>query len=483
MPPRTILLLMPRVGDMDSFRDRPTPPLSLIHAATLLEPHYQVVIVDQRVEPHWRQRVEEVLDQNPVAVGLTTLSGTMIHNALIMARFVRQRSVAPLVWGGIHITMLPEQAMRSELVDYAVLGEGEVAFLDLIRALEGDGSPAEVPGVWAREGDRVRQNPRPPVLDFADLPPAPYHLVDMEQYIYTHRGRRCLDYLSSRGCPHECTYCYNGVFYSRHWSAKPAEAVIQELERLIRAYSVEVLYFVDDNFFIDQERAWEILRALPSLGVRYQLQGMDIQSIDAMTDAELDLLETTGLQRVTIGIETASDRMRRLISKWGDRHTVERNLRRLANRRFLVLTSFIIGFPFESWEEIQQTIRFALDLQSLGDNFRLPQFYNYTPVQGTALARDLERCGFRFPQCLGDWSSIEWDRNHVFSDNPEKQKALDAIAFLSKFVDRKDQDYGTRPAISALYRLFRPLALLRLRAGAYGFLPEKALYEQIKGLL
>ena len=481
--PRTILLLMPRVGDMDSFRDRPTPPLSLIHAATLVHKEYKVVIVDQRLEPDWRRRLATELEAEPLAVGLTTLSGTMIRSALDMARFVRDRSAVPLVWGGIHVTLLPEQVMRSELVDHAVLGEGEVAFLELCRALERGDDPPIVPGVWTRRGGEVIRTQRAPVLDYGELPPAPYHLVEMERYIYTHRGRRCFDYLSSRGCPHDCSYCYNAAFYGRGWSPRPAARVIEELRGLVREHGVEVVYFIDDNFFIQPARAWEILRALPSLGVRYQLQGMDIQSVDAMTDAELDLLEETGLQRVTIGVETASDRMRRFIGKWGDRESVERNLRRLANRRFLVLTSFIIGFPFETWEEIRQTIRFALDLQRLGDNFRLPQFYNYTPVQGTALAKQLEACGFNFPERLDDWAAIEWDHNHLFDDNPAKQQALDAIAFLSKFADRKDRDYGTRPAIGALYRMYRPLALARLRAGRYGLLPEKGLYERLKGLL
>ncbi len=480
---KTILLLMPRVGDMDSFRDRPTPPLSLIHAATLAHREYRVVIVDQRLEQDWRGRLERELAEQPMAVGLTTLSGTMIRAALEMAAFVRERSDTPLVWGGIHVTMLPEQVMRSELVDFAVLGEGEVAFLELCRALDRGESTADISGVWSRRDGEVVRTERAPVLDFGELPPAPYHLVEMERYIYTHRGRRCLDYLSSRGCPHACTYCYNGAFYGRQWRPRPAARVLEELRALVREHRVEVVYFIDDNFFIDPPRAWEILRAMPSLGVRYQLQGMDIQSVDAMSDAELDLLEQTGLQRVTIGVETASDRMRQLTGKWGDQAAVERCLRRLAGRRFLVLTSFIIGFPFETWDEIRQTVRFALDLQKLGDNFRLPQFYNYTPVQGTALADQLEACGFRFPERLDDWASIEWDHNHLFDDNPEKQRALDAVAFLSKFADRKDRDYGTRPAIGAMYRLYRPIALARLRAGALGLLPEKRLYDRIKGLL
>lgn len=478
----TVLLAMPRVGDMDSFRDRPTPPLSLIHAASGLRPRFRVVLLDQRVEPDWRNRLDDELARGPVLVGLTTMAGAMIGHALRIARHVRSRGDTPLVWGGTHLTLRPEQGMHSDLVDHVVLGEGEDVLPRLARRLEQGRSAADVPGVWTRDRDGVHRNPRSAPLDFAAQPPAPYDLVDMSRYTYSYRGLRYLDYLSSRGCPHGCTYCYNNPFFGRHWSARPAPTVLEELRQLRRDVDFDVVYFLDDNFFVDRPRAWEILGALPEDGLQYALQGVDIQSIDAMSDAELDDLESTGLRKITIGVETGSDRIRRRVGKWGDTDTVVRNLERLADRSFVVLTSFIIGFPFERPEELRQTVDLALRLQSLGDNFRLPQLFNYTPIQGTPLADAMEQQGYRFPDRLQDWASIEWDYNRLYDDDPAKKRRLESLAFLSKFVDRKHLDYGSRSAVGALYRLYRPLALARLRTGVHSFLPERRLYEALKEL-
>lgn len=482
MSRRTIALCMPRVGDMDSFRDRPTPPLSLVHAATLLVDDHDVRVVDQRVERHWRRALDALLARDPIAVGLTTMTGSMIRHALEIARYVRARSNVPLVWGGTHVSLQPRQAMRSDLVDHVVVGEGERSFPRLVQRLQQGRSAVGIPGVWTRHDGAVVEAQSAPPMDFGELPPAPYHLVDMDRYAYSYGGLRFFDYLSSRGCPHHCTYCYNSVLNTSRWSPRPAVSVLDELATLRRQHDFDVVYFLDDNFFIDRDRAWEILRAMPSLGLQYALQGVDIQSIEAMSDAQLDELESTGLCKITLGIETGSDRLRREIGKWGDTAAVRRNLARLADRRFQVLTSFIIGFPDESDEELRQTVRLVLELQALGENFRLPQLFNYTPIQGTAMANDLVEAGYRFPAQLEDWASIEWDVSRLHADDPARRRRLEAMAFLSKFVDRKDLDYGSRSVVAGLYRLYRPLALARLRAGAHRFLPERHLYRALKEL-
>lgn len=478
-PKRTVVLLQPRVGDMDDFRDRPTPPMSLLHACSLLG-DYRLIFVDQRAEENWRLRLDEALETDPVAVGITTMTGPMVADALDMAQHVKQRSKVPVVWGGTHVTLWPEQSIASPAVDCIVLGPGEVIFRDLVARLAAGEPLRDLPGTWGKDGDRVYRNPMAPLSDFSRLPGIPYDVLDFSRYIYTHRRHRMLDYLSSRGCPNECTYCYNSSFHRGRWSARPAKVVLADLDRLKAAYDVDAVYFLDDNFFIRKSRAEAIIRGMPGLGLKYEIQGVDIQTIAAMSDAELDMLEETGLLKITIGVESMGRRIRGLIKKWGSPDAVRAQLRRLANRRFLVMTSFIIGFPFETWEEMQQTVGFALELQAWGDNFRFPQIYNYTPVRGTPLADALEQTGYCFPERLEDWRHVDWDRNTLFADNPKKLKKIEALVFLSKFIDEKHEDYGARPLVSTLYRLYRPIARARLRHGLYGGLLERSAYRHLR---
>jgi radical SAM superfamily enzyme YgiQ (UPF0313 family) len=477
---RTVVLLQPKIGDMDGFRDKPTPPMALLHASTLLAEEFDVILVDQRLGPDWERALADALATRPVALGVTTLTGPMVGQALRMVRAARRQGDVPVVWGGTHVSMLPAQAAACDGVDLVVTGEGEQAFLAVARELARGGDPATVPGTWRRKDGEVRSTPRGGPLDFAALPLAPYGLVDMERYMYTYGGRRTLDYLSSRGCPYSCAYCYNTVFHRRRWSAKPADVVAVELAALRKRYDFEALYFLDDNFFIDWKRAWEILAALKTAGLKFELQGVDIQTIARMSDEELSFLSSAGLVKMTIGIETASDRLRERVGKWGDSAVVRQALRRLANRPFLVLTSFIIGFPFESWEETRQTVRLALDLQAAGENFRFPQLYTFTPVPGTPLANELVEGGFRFPETLEEWAGYDWDHCLLFRDDPAKRRRLEAMAFLSKFIDRKMDDYGSRRAFSTLYNLYRPIARARLEHGFLSPLPERKAYDMLR---
>ena len=122
---RNVVLLHPRVGDMDQFREQPSPPLGLLCAAANVAADLEVRLVDQRTDKAWRSRLAGAIDGGTVAVGITTFTGGMIRNALEAAREVKRLRDVPIVWGGIHPSLLPEQTARHELVDYVVEGEGE----------------------------------------------------------------------------------------------------------------------------------------------------------------------------------------------------------------------------------------------------------------------------------------------------------------------------------------------------------------------
>ena len=481
---RNVVLVQPKVGDMDLFRDRPTPPLGLLSAASGLGPEVEVRLVDQRVDKDWRGRLASALDSGTAAVGLTAMTGRMVGYALEAAQEVRRLRPVPLVWGGIHPSLLPDQTAEHPCVDYVVEGEGERAFAQLVARLAAGAPADDIPGVWSKPDGRVRGVRRADLLDLDTLPPLPYDLVDMERYIQTYRGRRMFFYQSSRGCPCRCAYCYNRAFNLGRWRARAAGRVVAELAALRQRYDFSLVYFLDDNFFIDQARALRILSGLKDLGLRSSLQGVDIETLARLSDADLDAIEASGVERITIGLESGVDRVRRdVLKKSGDLGLARRQLARFRGRRIVVLCSFVLGLPSEDFAEMRQTMDFAMEMLRLGDNFRLPQFYNYSPYPGTELYAALEAQGFRFPRRLEDWGDYEWDYSHMHRDQPELRDALERMCFLSKFLDRKVDDYEMLGGgLRALYNLYRPIARERLRRGLLRPLPERFCYELLKGL-
>ena len=467
---------------MDQFRDRPTPPMGLLTAMSMLGPGVEVRLIDQRLDRDWRAHVAAAIDAETVAVGITTLTGRMVLHALDMAAAVRRVSDVPIVWGGVHPSLLPEQAIEHPLVDYVVEGEGEVAFAALVQALASGRRDEPVPGVWRKLDGRVEHTPRAALLDVDELPPVPYGAIDMEPYIGRFQGERMLSYQTSRGCPHSCRYCYNNVFNLGRWRAMDPERVLAELAELRRTYDIGVVYLLDDNFFIHKARAMRILEGLSALGLRTVLQGVDVETFAALSDDELSFIERAGVTRVSVGVESGADRVRaKLLNKRGDLPLLKQQLRRLAGRRIRVLASFVIGFPGETLDEIRASVDLALWTLRLGDNFRMPVLYNYVPYPGTPTFNELRDSGFPFPEKLEGWGHYEWEEVIVSSQSDEIRDYLERVTFISRFLDRKDEDFGFgHRAMRAAYRLYRPFAWLRMSSGLLRPLPERALYDQLR---
>jgi len=479
-----LVLIQPGIGDMDMFRDKPTPPLGLLYAASIISGEMEVRIVDQRVETDWRARLASAIDADTAAVCLTAMTGQMITHALEAARVVRRLTKAPLVWGGIHVSLLPAQAAAHELADYVIAGEGETALAELARRLASGADTAGIPGVWRKKDGAVEAPARAPLLDLETLPPAPYGLVDMERYAQTYRGRRMFFYQSSRGCPCRCAYCYNRAFSRGLLRAKSAELTLREIKDLRSRYDFSLVYLLDDNFFIDQSRAMAILTGLKGMGLGSVLQGVDIETLARMTDSDLDYLESAGVARLAIGVESGVDRVRRgILNKSGDLKLAREQLARFMGRKIHVLCSFIVGLPAETPEEIRATMAFGLEILRLGPNFRIPQFYIFSPYPGTEIYADLERHGAAFPSKLEDWGKYEWDHSHMHEGSPKLKDFLERACFVSKFLDRKMDDYGAGAAsLKALYNMYRPLAWLRLRTGMLKPLPERSCYAALKNI-
>jgi radical SAM superfamily enzyme YgiQ (UPF0313 family) len=469
---------------MDMFRDRPTPPLGLLCAASLACREFDVRIVDQRLEKDWRAALAAAIDADTLAVGFTAMTGRMITQALAAAAEARRLTDRPFVWGGIHASLLPAVTLAHELVDFVVEGEGEQALAALCRRLAAGEGAAGIPGVWTKKDGRAHPPISPELLDVNSLPPVPYHLVDMERYAQTYNGRRMFFYQSSRGCPCRCAYCYNRAFSKGRLRAKKADLVLREIKELRARYEFSLVYLLDDNFFIDQARAMEILRGLKELGLGCVLQGVDIETLARMSDDDLHFLEEAGVVRMAIGLESGVDRVRRdILNKAGDLELARRQTARFAGRRMAVLCSFIVGLPTETPAEIRETMRFGMEILKLGDNFRIPQFYIFSPYPGTEIYTRLEKEGAAFPSSLEEWGTYEWDYSHMHEADPALKDFLERACFVSKFLDRKMDDYGAGAAVlKALYYLYRPLAWFRLEKSFLKPLPERWGYGVLKGL-
>lgn len=470
-----IIMFQPSVGDMDIMRTKPFVPLGILHSVCKLRNDFDIKIIDQRIFNNWRDFVEESITQDTVCVGITSYTGNMIKDALEFSGFIKDKYNLPVVWGGIHSTILPHQTLKNRNIDFVIEGEGEETFSELVSALLKGLQYSSIKGLWYKDkGNSVPPKAKRDFLNMDELPEIPYDLVNLEDYLPVYMKKRTISYQSSRGCPNKCHYCYNSVVHKGKWRAKSAQKTIDEISRLVLNNNlIEAVYFVDDEFFVDMERAKSIAMGLKKLGIYWSVQGADMTRLKKMDDSFFRFLESCNCLKLSIGVETGSGRMRQLINKKGTNDDILEITRRLSDYNMILYCNFMIGIPTESTSDIMETILLVSMIRKLNRNSRISMFYICTPYPGTKLYGMLQQQKVPLPNELQEWANYSW--------NSIKHKGVDKkyedIVMLSLFIDKKADDYDIPLFFRLLTAIYRPVALFRIKKLFFSMMFERPLFN------
>lgn len=429
-----VVLVFPKTG-FDIKRVSVDMPLALLSASVYVARDFEVKVIDQRLDPQWEETLKDELEKAPLCVGVSCLTGPQIAHGLQVSRIVKESGVqAKVVWGGVHATLLTEQTVSHPLVDIAVAGEGEFAFRDLVHALKNGSDLSEVKGIAFKKDGKVVRTPPQDLVDLNQLPELPYQLINVEDYVgsqgrFPQESARSLIFISSRGCPWQCTYCCNPRLSRRRWRSMSAGLAYERVSALVDKYRLDSITFHDEEFLVDKNRAEEIATLI---GGRFQfwIQGR----MDLLKRADLHVLEKGGLRAVQPGIESGSPRILRLINKG---ETVEDFLeanRRLADTDIRPLYNFMCGFPTETREEVMQSVDLALRLLDENRKAQLSGFYVCVPYPGTDLFDLAIKEGFTVPDALDGWASF--NRQHL--NTPwiqDKLPLFQSLMLTSRFID------------------------------------------------
>ncbi len=469
-----VILVQPKLGYMDSIRTKPFLPLGLISSATLIAQEYDVVLIDQRMEG-WQTKLKNELKKNPLCVATTAITGSQIKHALEISRFVKANSESKMIWGGIHASILPRQTLRNENVDIVIEGEGEITLYELVKSLKKENKEIRgIKGTYCKNKNKITANKPRGFVNLDKLPGLPYRLVDIRDYMPLYQGKKSVSIQSSRGCIHQCAYCYNTPFNKGCWRPVPVKKVIEQMNFLVEN-GAENLYFVDDNFFVDLKRGMEIAKEIKKIGVNWGLQGVTHFSLKKMNKDHLEFLGKTNLGRMSIGIESGSERIRQMIGKLEKpKELIELN-KKLSKFNIILYYTFMMGFPTETEAEIMQTVNLLFRLLKDNKNARNSPIYNLMPYPGTKILEIAKEHGFKEPQSLEGWANYEHHNVNVpYIKDKEKFKR---IYFSSIFLDNKFDEYNTSFLFKMFSRIYRPIARYRLKHQFFDFMIAKKMAD------
>lgn len=411
-----VILFRPKILKGEARSLSPRPPLGLLFiASSLIKNNYNVKIIDEENNFYWLDDLGKELDDSTICVGISSMTGNQILGGLRFARVIKSRFNIPIVWGGLHASMLPEQTVKNNLVDIVVRGEGEESFLKIVTALKHGSGLKDIPNVWWKEDGKIYSNPKDQYIDLNNLPPLPYHLLNCETYIRAKRSshpncKYIFDLNTDRGCPHKCGFCYNININRCTWRGFAASSVAEQVEYIAKKFSLDGINFVGDNFFVDKKRVTNICAEIIKKKIKIAWHAdCRIDYFAKYDDSFIDLLKRSGCNVLTFGIESGSQRMLNLIDKDIELGEVFKVNERCKKWNLGVTYHFMAGFPDETKEDLLQTYKVMLKLyeQHPNANFLGPSIY--TPYPGTPLYYRCLEMGFKPPQTLEDWAKFDWD--------------------------------------------------------------------------
>jgi len=377
-----------------------SPPLGLMYLASALRKHYAekvvVKILDLRLFQHPLTELDKnLLEFRPDIVGISTLTveSAMMHMVAGMAK--TRAPDCQVIVGGPHPTIFYEQVLKDRNIDYAVVGEGEDSFVELLNHIEGEGPVPPLKGVAFKEGETlIFPGNRQPINDLDSLPFPAWDLIDLDLYskfmdFNRSMGRgKYMGLFTSRSCPYQCIYCHS--IFGKGFRARSPENVLEEIRILRERYAVEEIQFYDDCFNLDLPRAkriGEMISArVPGLRISFPngIRG------DIVDREFLQIFHQAGAYALTIAVESASPRIQKLIKKNLDLGRVRETIHQADQLKYFVQGFFMIGFPTETKEEIQMTIDFAVN-----SPLQMASFWVVIPYDKTGLLKIFQEWGLQ----------------------------------------------------------------------------------------
>jgi magnesium-protoporphyrin IX monomethyl ester (oxidative) cyclase len=367
------------------------PPLGLAWIASVLERRgHEVKIVDSpTLGLSIGDFVKIVESWSPDVVGLSSLTPT-IRLAYKAAKAVKAVDEdIKVVVGGVHATFMWREVLEEcPHVDYVVLGEGEETMSQLIEALEKEAKPRGIPGIALRNesGEAVMTGPWRPV-DLERLPPPARHLLPMDRYTVFDKPVRVVHIMASRGCPYGCIFCATSYYFGRRVRFRRVEQVLDEMAECIDKYKTKTFAFTDDELTINGRWFDSFLKGLRE-------RGLDIRwtcgsRVDSVDERLLARMFSSGCTTIYFGVESGSQETIDKIGKRIDLRQAEKVFEAIRKVGGSAVATFILGFPWETVDDMKKTIKFALKLDPDYAQFTYATPYPGTPLYEMAKEHDL----------------------------------------------------------------------------------------------
>jgi anaerobic magnesium-protoporphyrin IX monomethyl ester cyclase len=363
------------------------------------------------------------------ALAFSATSSTWAETRRIFSRLKELPRQVPVIAGGAHATLFDEHVLRTSPVDYVVRGEGELAFPELLEAIEAGRDPAGLAGVSCLREGKLSRGPDRPLLSEAELAANPlprYDLIPQDYY-------QVVPVETSRGCRHRCAFC--SITHPRSWreiGPERLQKTLAAVKPLLSGFTGRAVHIIDDCF---------LARGRDLAGLAQGLERFDSRLListrvsDLLAEGALDFYARLPIAVCEVGVECGYDEGIKQVGKGITIQQVKKLALELRERGLIerVMFSYIVGFPWESLKQCLSTLEFAFTLaRRCGGMVQLAWFVMYP---GSEIFLHPERFGVRFGPEVYDRPAF-WRDPELFAQfHPLLSPAeTEKVAYTARFL-------------------------------------------------
>lgn len=333
--------------------------------------------------------INRVKREAPDLIGFSTTSHMFSVVKQLASWLKDARLGIPVVCGGIHPTIAPEESIAVEGIDIICRGEGEGPLLELCQRLENKEDISDIPNIWSKKGDGtvIKNSLRPVVKDLDSLPYADRTIFAYPELLSEREGRGT--FMASRGCPHNCTYCCNQLIRNIYGNEgkpirfKSVDYFIAEIKQGLKDYPfIKRIIFDDDILFLNRKWSEEFAEKYSR---EVHLPFMCNARADVTDQRLVDLLQKAGCYYVRFGLESGNEEIRyKILNRRMKNEQIEKAFSMCKKAGFTTFSYNIVGFPHETPSAILDTIKLNASI-----DVDVTHVTIFQPYPGTRL---YERC-------------------------------------------------------------------------------------------
>lgn len=350
----------------------PLPPTDLMYLAAIAEQcGYEAMIRDYSQGGNFEVDLKEFQPDFLVAnIATPTFQSDMM--AIKLAKDINP-SICTIVKGAPFLTYNTNTIYENPFIDYVIIGEAEFTLKEILEGVPNN----EILGICYRENFQPIKNEKRPFIENLDELPFPArHLVDNSIYRRPDNGKVQAVVKVARGCPFHCFFCLATPVSGAKVRKRSPENIVAELKECVEKYNIRNFLFWSDIFNLDREWTLELCKKIIESGLK--ITWSSNTRADTMDDEMAKMMYKSGCRLVSIGVESGSQKMLDKIGKKITLDNIRNTVKILKKNKIKIYNYFVIGLPWETEETVEETIKFAIELDS---NFI--SFYTATPLPGT----------------------------------------------------------------------------------------------------